>query len=786
MPFRRTILAILATLAFATAASTAFGLRDVRFSVTNSTNTPLSVSWWPDSIDLSPSPPKVTSIRPGETEAITGSAAQGDDWDLVSLLGRRWTSRTILLDNPFGPRGFGTGSRTICLAGRNPTIGTPTVAGGGTWEYTGTAAKGYGKICTTTPEGQAFSRQLTAGKKRIPSTQDFSINGITGTVHRVADSTAFIEYEVTIRTLPAIPDYPITVAVNDPSRGRVVGTATTDIDCGTRCTAQVRDDTDAQLRAIPAPGFRLSSWDGSCARSGTDDDCTMRPITDPRGTGRDTPVRYETTATFEPIPPQTLSLTTAGAGSGRITSNPAGLDCGPSTTCTAQFLTGATVTLRAFADPESTFGAWTGPCAGSGDTCTVTLSAATQVGATFNQRPNVTVAASVTGSGLVRGDGGLYCRVPPSTQQANRCTVSYPRNASITLTAEQVDPALPFTGWSAGAPGCGTVATCTPGLWASIAPVAAFSSTPLRVRVRKTGTGSGRVTGPLNLDCGTTCGVRYVGSPLVPLQFTATPDPGSSFTRWEGTCKGTNGTCRTMLTGEAVAVFTADPPPPTAQLVVVRQGDGRGTVMSDPTGINCGLDCSGTFDTASTVALRARADASSIFARWEGSCAGTATSCSVSMDASRTAVAVFEPAPAPPTDPVQPPGPAPAPLVVPEPGPNPPSPDVIPSVPTGAPGLRALAVSRRSFRPGQGTVIRYRLDYSADVTMTFTYGKARRPRYRYVAKKDTAGGDAGANAVRIIGRVRNRNVAHGRWTMRITARNANGSSRPVSRVLTVK
>jgi hypothetical protein len=83
-------------------------------------------------------------------------------------------------------------------------------------------------------------------------------------------------------------------------------------------------------------------------------------------------------------------------------------------------------------------------------------------------------------------------------------------------------------------------------------------------------------------------------------------------------------------------------------------------------------------------------------------------------------------------------------------------------------------------------VVRYRLDNNADVTMTFTYGKSRRPRYRYVARRGAVGGDAGANAVRIVGRVRNRDVLRGRWTMRVTARNARGASRTVSRVLTVR
>ena len=78
----------------------------------------------------------------------------------------------------------------------------------------------------------------------------------------------------------------------------------------------------------------------------------------------------------------TLSITKGGTGSGTVTSSPAGIDCGSA--CTADYDTGASVTLTAVADSGSTFSGWSGDgCSGNGD-CTVTMNAGTSVTAIFN------------------------------------------------------------------------------------------------------------------------------------------------------------------------------------------------------------------------------------------------------------------------------------------------------------------------------------------------------------------------------------------------------------------
>lgn len=85
----------------------------------------------------------------------------------------------------------------------------------------------------------------------------------------------------------------------------------------------------------------------------------------------------------EVTPPtkESLNVSKTGAGTGQVTSSPAGIDCG--TTCSASFVQNSVVTLTATPDTGSTFGGWSGACTGTG-VCQVTLDAAKNVVATFS------------------------------------------------------------------------------------------------------------------------------------------------------------------------------------------------------------------------------------------------------------------------------------------------------------------------------------------------------------------------------------------------------------------
>ncbi|HXK10020.1 MAG TPA: VCBS repeat-containing protein, partial [Vicinamibacteria bacterium] len=93
------------------------------------------------------------------------------------------------------------------------------------------------------------------------------------------------------------------------------------------------------------------------------------------------------TATFNLNPvTYTLTVTKAGTGTGTVTSSPAGISCGA--TCSASYNSGTAVTLTASPAAGSTFAGWSGACTGT-STCTVTMSSAQSVTATFSTTESV-------------------------------------------------------------------------------------------------------------------------------------------------------------------------------------------------------------------------------------------------------------------------------------------------------------------------------------------------------------------------------------------------------------
>ena len=84
----------------------------------------------------------------------------------------------------------------------------------------------------------------------------------------------------------------------------------------------------------------------------------------------------------------TLTVSLAGTSSGTVTSSPAGISC-PST-CTASFASGTVVKLTVKAGPGAFFAGWSGACSGIG-MCTLTLTANSEVTATFNVSQTVNV-----------------------------------------------------------------------------------------------------------------------------------------------------------------------------------------------------------------------------------------------------------------------------------------------------------------------------------------------------------------------------------------------------------
>jgi hypothetical protein len=147
---------------------------------------------------------------------------------------------------------------------------------------------------------------------------------------------------------------------------------------------------------------------------------------------------------------QALTVTLAGAGSGTVTSTPAGISCGAD--CTESFAPGTAVQLHATPATDHFFGGWSGACTGTGD-CTVTLDQARTVTATFlaparlsvevrNTLPDFT---AVYGTNAVGGPGGFWCS---QTGRGTRtCAITVAAGVPVTFEAHP-DPGDSFESWS--------------------------------------------------------------------------------------------------------------------------------------------------------------------------------------------------------------------------------------------------------------------------------------------------------------------------------------------------
>ncbi len=142
-----------------------------------------------------------------------------------------------------------------------------------------------------------------------------------------------------------------------------------------------------------------------------------------------------------------LSTSKIGNGSGTIASNPSGIDCG--TICSASFSSGTAVTLTANPTSGSAFSGWSGDCYGT-DTCTVSMTAAKTVTATFTAAVATTYDLSVSkvGNGTVTSNPtGINCGT------GSGCSASFNSGTSVTLMAN------PASGIFSG--GCTGTGTCT-------------------------------------------------------------------------------------------------------------------------------------------------------------------------------------------------------------------------------------------------------------------------------------------------------------------------------------
>src|SRR6266404_1776256 len=385
--------------------------------------------------------------------------------------------------------------------------------------------------------------------------------------------------------------------------------------------------TMVTLSAAPATDQTFIGWGGAC--SGTTADCVIVA-----NAAQNVSANFARGGQMEP-----LQVTVGGAGS--VTSNPPGINCTGSSTCSHSYPRGTVVTLSAAPASGNTFVGWTGACsfAGSAPTCSGPMNAPQSVGATFAAAvQNDSLQVTVGGSGSVTSSpAGINCA------GSTGCSQTFANGTRVTLTAA---PAAgnAFSGWSGACSGSAT--TCTVTMSTSTMNVGVtFASVVVYDTLQVTMSGTGSVSStPAGISCtggSTGCSQTFVAGTRVTLN--AAPGAGFAFSGWSGACSGTTTSCTVTMSSPSQNVgasFTAQTAP-----IVLTIG-GSGTVTSSPTGLNCvgPNSCRQPFPLGTTVTLIAAPASGQTFVGWGGACSGTVPQCMIVGNATENVSANFAPA----------------------------------------------------------------------------------------------------------------------------------------------
>lgn len=416
--------------------------------------------------------------------------------------------------------------------------------------------------------------------------------------------------------------YTLTASTSPVAGGTITGGGT--YDSGTTVT----------VTTSPTAGYRFTGWSGDCTGTGT---CSVAMNGNRSVTANFTRIRYTLTTTASPVGGGSVSgggaydsgttatvtvsptagysftgwlgaCTGTGAcsvlmnGNKSVTANFARIQyvltasvspsAGGSITGGGTYNSGTRVTVTATPNAGYNFGSWSGCDSVSGSVCTVTMTSAKTVTATFTavvRYCTLTTSASPTAGGTVSGGATYTC------------------GATATVTATP-NAGYRFASWSGDCTGSGA---CSIVMNGSRSVKANFTRIQYVLSTNVSPAGGGTVRGGGTYNSGTRVTV------------TASPNAGYRFDRWAGDCSGT-GTCTVVMNGgrSVTANFASQ-----CSLTVTRSHSAAGTVRILPSGSTWRGDC-GTSRTV-TVSQTSQQRANYRFTRWTGGGCGTSASCVV-------------------------------------------------------------------------------------------------------------------------------------------------------------
>ncbi|MEO8524427.1 MAG: hypothetical protein ABI460_06885 [Caldimonas sp.] len=315
----------------------------------------------------------------------------------------------------------------------------------------GSAEVGFLGLCDTTCAGPLVvaGAILQRGGVRVRATPapGWQLDGFNP---ECADGAPALDVDTTCtaRFVPAERIGLLSVSVSGSGR---ISSTPAGIDCGSDCNELYALGTEIRLTAIADPGYAFIGWSGPSntnQRDCSDGTVTMNVVGKivPLTTIVDGQEVYDwrteyplkhCTATFGPLP----RLSVAASAGGRVTSVPAGIDCGA--VCSAPFAGGQAVTLSAVANAGYRFDGFFE----AGCQAPINLARDLRCTPVFVSTVNALLSVSVSGDGRVTsGDGGIDCNRTGGALSGS-CSQSYPVETVVALTPLAA-PGWTLASWS--------------------------------------------------------------------------------------------------------------------------------------------------------------------------------------------------------------------------------------------------------------------------------------------------------------------------------------------------
>ncbi len=308
---------------------------------------------------------------------------------------------------------------------------TGTDSENGTWEYSTSGGEGWSPVGTSDAEARLlspaarlrfvpaadFNGSATLGFRAWDQTSDHTDGEVGDTTENGGTSAFSTAKETASIAVTAENDDPVAeddaYAVNEDATLTITAPGVLEND-----NDKDEDSLTAILETNVSNGTLTLDESGSFTYTPTANFNGTDSFTYRANDGDDDSNIADVTITVDPVAENRQTVTVTRIGNARITSSPAGIDCG--NVCSADFDEGTVVTLMATPDPGWTFSGWAGACGGSA-TCVLTVDTGKAVTAAFEPPPptpaqNVN-AEVVSGRVLVKPPGtGQFVPLTAATQ----------------------------------------------------------------------------------------------------------------------------------------------------------------------------------------------------------------------------------------------------------------------------------------------------------------------------------------------------------------------------------